>query len=89
VVLAPAMNTLMWEHPLTGRHLRQLATDAGGGVPADLDLDGVMRRINETCPRLRVVPPQVKLLADGDFGAGGLAALDEIVRVVETMLRPA
>src|SRR5205085_5895604 len=29
VVLAPAMNTLMWEHPLTARHLRQLAADAG------------------------------------------------------------
>jgi phosphopantothenoylcysteine decarboxylase len=28
VVLAPAMNTLMWEHPLTARHLRQVAEDA-------------------------------------------------------------
>jgi phosphopantothenoylcysteine decarboxylase len=27
VVLAPAMNTLMWEHPLTARHLRQVATE--------------------------------------------------------------
>jgi phosphopantothenoylcysteine decarboxylase len=27
VVLAPAMNTLMWEHPLTPRHLRQVAVD--------------------------------------------------------------
>jgi phosphopantothenoylcysteine decarboxylase len=25
VILAPAMNTLMWEHPLTARHLRQVA----------------------------------------------------------------
>jgi phosphopantothenoylcysteine decarboxylase len=89
VVLAPAMNTLMWEHPLTGRHLRQLAADAGvGAVPADLDLTAVLRHINDSCPRLRVVPPQVKLLADGDFGAGGLAALDDIVNSVATMLRP-
>src|SRR5205809_337309 len=29
VVLAPAMNTLMWEHPLTVQHLRQLAAAAG------------------------------------------------------------
>src|SRR6266545_3338519 len=29
VVLAPAMNTLMWEHPLTRRHLRQLAEVVG------------------------------------------------------------
>ncbi len=28
VLLAPAMNTFMWEHPLTARHLRQLAIDA-------------------------------------------------------------
>ena len=29
VVLAPAMNTLMWEHPATARHLRQVADDVG------------------------------------------------------------
>ena len=30
VVLVPAMNTLMWEHPATTRHLRQIAEDMGG-----------------------------------------------------------
>ena len=34
VVLAPAMNTLMWQHPATGRHLRQLAADMGSAPPA-------------------------------------------------------
>jgi phosphopantothenoylcysteine decarboxylase len=29
VVLAPAMNTLMWEHPVTARHLAQIAADLG------------------------------------------------------------
>jgi len=88
VVLAPAMNTLMWEHPATGRHLRQLAADAGGSrIPDDADLEEVIRRINGTCRRLRLVPPQVKLLADGDFGAGGLAALDEIVAVLQVLLK--
>jgi phosphopantothenoylcysteine decarboxylase len=88
VVLAPAMNTLMWEHPLTGRHLRQLAADAGGStIPADAGLEEVLRRINATCPRLRVVPPQIKLLADGDFGAGGLAALDDIVAVIQSLTK--
>jgi phosphopantothenoylcysteine decarboxylase len=29
IVLVPAMNTLMWEHPATARHLRQIAEDVG------------------------------------------------------------
>ena len=29
VVLAPAMNTLMWEHPATARHLQQIGADLG------------------------------------------------------------
>jgi phosphopantothenoylcysteine decarboxylase len=36
VVLAPAMNTLMWESPVTRRHLRQLLEDhARGEIPQD------------------------------------------------------
>jgi phosphopantothenoylcysteine decarboxylase len=89
VVLAPAMNTLMWQHPATGRQLRQLAADAGAGeIAPGMDLDGLMRRINEACPRLRIVPPQTKLLADGDYGVGGLAALEEIIGAVQAMLPP-
>jgi phosphopantothenoylcysteine decarboxylase len=33
VVLAPAMNTLMWEHPATARHLEQVAADFGAAAP--------------------------------------------------------
>src|SRR5262245_41165560 len=29
IILAPAMNTLMWEHPATGRHLAQVKEDMG------------------------------------------------------------
>ena len=32
VILAPAMNTLMWEHPATARHLAQLAADLRGAL---------------------------------------------------------
>src|SRR5205814_1321206 len=53
VVLAPAMNTLMWEHPLTARHLRQLTGDL---APTDLNQDGLVTWINSHTPRLRVVP---------------------------------
>jgi phosphopantothenoylcysteine decarboxylase len=85
VVLAPAMNTLMWEHPATRRHLRQLADDAGCVMPPELELDEVMRRVNHDCPQLRVVPPVSKRLADGDVGMGGMAALDQIVEVVHAL----
>src|SRR5205807_689348 len=43
VVLAPAMNTLMWQHPTTGRHLRQLAADAGApAAPLHLGLEALL-----------------------------------------------
>ncbi len=37
MILAPAMNTLMWEHPATARHLRQLAEDSGQHGPIIVD----------------------------------------------------
>src|SRR5438309_648961 len=56
VVLAPAMNTLMWQHPLTERHLRQLAADVGGlPVPDEIDLEELPDWVNAACPNLRVV----------------------------------
>jgi phosphopantothenoylcysteine decarboxylase len=83
LVLAPAMNTLMWEHALTRRHLRQLAADASTReVPADLDLPSLVDWINEACPTLRIVPPQSKRLACGDLGVGALAEIEELVAAV-------
>jgi phosphopantothenoylcysteine decarboxylase len=88
VVLAPAMNTLMWEHPLTGRHLRQLAADSGGGeAPVDLDLTGVVAWLNARCPTLRVIPPQSKRLACDDVGIGAMASVDHIVAAVRLLGR--
>ncbi len=87
VVLAPAMNTLMWEHPLTVRHLRQLGADAGSGpVPAELGLDDLIGWINRSCPRLRVVAPVSKRLACGDVGVGGLADVADIVAAIDSLL---
>jgi phosphopantothenoylcysteine decarboxylase len=87
VVLAPAMNTLMWQHPLTGRHLRQLAADAGAPPPpADADPDGVVGWINAHCRLLRVVPPGSRRLACGDVGVGALAPLDQIAAAVQSRL---
>ena len=87
VVLAPAMNTLMWEHPLTRRHLRQIGIDAHGDfIPETADLNEVVVMLNHTCPRLRVAPPVSKRLACGDVGVGGLAEIDDIVNLVQALL---
>jgi phosphopantothenoylcysteine decarboxylase len=32
VILAPAMNTFMWEHPATARHLQQIGDDLGAAL---------------------------------------------------------
>jgi phosphopantothenoylcysteine decarboxylase len=88
VVLAPAMNTLMWQHPLTARHLRQLAQDGGAPAPTDLGPDGLPGWINAHCRRLRVVPPVSKVLACGDEGVGGLAPVEEVVAAVARALAP-
>jgi phosphopantothenoylcysteine decarboxylase len=86
VILAPAMNTLMWEHCLTGRHLRQLAADADvPPSPMGLDVEGVVGWINEHGTRLYLVPPVSKRLACGDVGVGAMAGLEEIVAAVARM----
>ncbi len=84
VVLAPAMNTLMWEHPATVRHLRQLVADTGlNHHTMDPDPSRLIDWINRVSSRLRVVPPQTKTLACGDVGVGAMAALEDIVAAVE------
>lgn len=88
VVLAPAMNTHMWEHPTTARHLSQLQADFGGahGIPG-LPPDELCESINVTCPLLRVVPPQSRRLACGDEGMGALADPGEVAAAVRSLLR--
>ncbi len=87
VVFAPAMNTLMWQHPFTRRHLRTIAADAGAGhIPAHLADDTLIQQINDRSPTLRVVPPVSKQLACGDAGVGALADVADIVNAIQFML---
>jgi phosphopantothenoylcysteine decarboxylase len=89
ILLAPAMNTFMWEHPLTRRHFRQLGMDYGTSAPlAEADLDAVIAWLNQHCPRLRVIPPQSKRLACGDVGMGAMAEVAEIVTTVQDTPQP-
>jgi phosphopantothenoylcysteine decarboxylase len=87
VVLAPAMNTMMWQHPLTRRQLLQLAADAGAPPPpSGLDLAAVVDWLNGACPRLHVVAPQSKRLFCGDVGVGALAEIADVVAAVNALL---
>jgi phosphopantothenoylcysteine decarboxylase len=85
VILAPAMNTLMWESPITLRHLRQLLADRGDGRPgasAPWTLDAAAEVFARHAPRLVLVPPQSKRLACGDIGVGAMA---EVATLAETV----
>ncbi|HZW34213.1 MAG TPA: flavoprotein [Isosphaeraceae bacterium] len=83
VLLAPAMNTLMWQSPVTLRHLRQLLEDrASGPVPAGWTLDEAPAVFARHAPRIVLIPPQAKRLACGDLGLGAMAEVVEIAEVV-------
>ena len=59
VILAPAMNTLMWQSPVTLRHLRQLLDDRGDGRAGDAwTLDEAADVFARHAPRLVLVPPR-------------------------------
>jgi phosphopantothenoylcysteine decarboxylase len=83
VILAPAMNTLMWESPITLRHLRVILEDrASGPVPSGWKLDDAPAVFARIAPSIILVPPQAKRLACGDFGTGAMAEVPQIAEVV-------
>ncbi len=86
VVLAPAMNTVMWQHPATSRHLRQIAADMGVSPPLDLRLEELGEWINVHVPHLRIAVPESRRLACGDVGVGAMAAVDAIMTMAQALL---
>lgn len=85
VVLAPAMNALMWESPVTRRHLRTLLEDRGDGSQGpDWTLDTADAVFARHAPNLILVPPTSKRLACGDVGIGAMA---EVVAIAEVVRR--
>ena len=83
VVLAPAMNTMMWQSPVTLRHLRQLIADhsTSESIPG-WNLDQAPEVFAQACPNLILIPPQSKRLACGDLGIGAMAEVPTIAEVV-------
>jgi phosphopantothenoylcysteine decarboxylase len=82
VIVAPAMNTHMWEHPATRRQLVQLAADYGVIALPRMNLDEIIVAAQAHHGTLSIVPPQVKQLACGDIGLGAMADVNEVVRAV-------
>jgi phosphopantothenoylcysteine decarboxylase len=88
VVLAPAMNTIMWRHPFTRKHLKSLAADFGAAhIPGHFDEETLIRQINDRAKTLHIVAPIEKMLACGDVGTGAMAEVSKIVTAVEEMAK--
>jgi len=80
ILVAPAMNTAMWRHPVTRRQIRVLEEEWGVcDVVGDEDE-------NENEGWFEVLRPQEKELACGDVGDGAMKAWEDIVGVVEKRL---
>jgi phosphopantothenoylcysteine decarboxylase len=83
IILAPAMNTRMWESPVTVRHFRQILDDWGDGKhPQHFTLHELPELFARHAPRILIVPPQCKRLACGDVGMGAMA---EVATIAESI----
>nr|POE52171.1 putative phosphopantothenoylcysteine decarboxylase [Quercus suber] len=70
IIVAPAMNTAMWEHPITGKHIAVLEKEWGW----------------EKGGWVEVLRPVEKSLACGDTGSGAMREWKEIVGIIEHRL---
>ena len=78
MILAPAMNTAMWHHPLTKKQLDTIQKFA------TYDADG--DNFGNAATKVIIVEPAVKTLACGEIGAGALADLEDIMCEVKKCL---
>lgn len=87
VVIAPAMNTLMWEHPFTKQHIRMLGMLFGANhVPGHLTHEQTVQQINSRVKQFWISEPISKVLACGDEGIGAMANVSDIVNDVNRLL---
>ncbi|KAG9237555.1 phosphopantothenoylcysteine decarboxylase [Amylocarpus encephaloides] len=77
ILVAPAMNTMMWRHPVTGRQVAVL--EGEWGVKEGEGGDGEEGWFE-------VLRPKEKELACGDVGDGAMREWSEIVEVIERRL---
>jgi len=80
IIVAAAMNTAMWRHPITKRQIKVLEEEWGVGDESS-DVNG-----EHTKGWFEVLTPQEKELACGDVGDGAMKDWKIIVEVIEKRL---
>jgi phosphopantothenoylcysteine decarboxylase len=88
ILLAPAMNTAMWEHPLTQQQLDIVHGFFGTITPSSSSSTSTSSQQLATANHLKhvgvhVIAPQVKLLACGELGDGALASVENILQAMK------
>ncbi|KAI0406441.1 putative flavoprotein [Xylaria palmicola] len=99
IIVAPAMNTAMWRHPITAKQLRVLEEEWGvkGTPPPKTRPDGSPAPESSSAAQetgqsdkgdgwFEVLRPQSKVLACGDAGDGAMVEWTQIVAVIEERL---
>jgi phosphopantothenoylcysteine decarboxylase len=87
ILLAPAMNTAMWDHPITKKQLGYICS-MGSEQPLTKNEPNTYEDDDSALHSniVRVIPPQVKKLACGDHGNGALADLSDILTITKDCL---
>jgi phosphopantothenoylcysteine decarboxylase len=80
IIVAPAMNTAMWRHPITKRQIKVLEEEWGVGE------ESFATEGEDTKGWFQVLRPQEKELACGDVGDGAMKDWKLIVEVIENIL---
>jgi phosphopantothenoylcysteine decarboxylase len=80
MILVPAMNTAMWEHPVTAQ---QLSTFEAFGRKTNY---GDLSNRDSFESLVRILEPQSKRLACGEVGVGAMADVSSIVDFVRDTL---
>ncbi|KAK0636328.1 flavoprotein [Bombardia bombarda] len=87
IIVAPAMNSAMWRHPITAKQIRVLSEDWGFKEPPTNEDESVPEsEANGTNGWFQVIMPISKTLACGDTGDGAMASVDTIRETIETKL---
>ncbi len=84
IIIAPAMNTKMWEHPLTKQQLDVMK--GFWSIKKNDSENNPNKSGHEFSCWTFIVEPQVKTLACGDVGAGAMANVADIVNTAKKCL---